>query len=352
MSKVKWSLSQHISNHLGKARLGDVRPPSLWPSEASASLKNDYDEPYVVGACRRSTFFRYTVANYYFYPDTTIYDELASEIITLETPPDRYQKWVWEAGKLYEDFVVEMSKQSGVYVDSQIQIVVPNYNLVGKLDLIVRNPITEKLVAEEIKSVYGHGGNEVLGTPSMRNKNMMGNPRESNLMQIALYDWHLRSRLGDMLESSHLFYGARDTGRDAEYSVTTYLENEVTKIKYQGVAPNITSPVVSKITIDNILSNYNYVRSHFEQQIIPPRDYELVFSEEHIHKLYQRDELTKTDVEQYEKIQARLTENKERISAGKEPKKELKPVIKGDWQCSKCQYARICYDADQKPRLG
>jgi hypothetical protein len=294
-------------------------------------------------------FFRYVIANYHFYPDIHDHDELASELITHMTPPDRYMRWIWEAGKLYEDFIVEMAKQSGVYVESQIQIVIPGYNIVGKLDLIVRNPDTNGLVAEEIKSIYGYNANDILGTPGMRNKKLLGTPRESNMMQLAIYDWHLKTRLKN-LEASHLFYGARDTGRDAEFEVSTYQEDGLTKIKYQGVYPYTVSPTVSKITIDNILANYNYVLHHFEKRVIPPRDYELAYSEEKINKLYERGELSKTDKEQHEKVKERLEENIARTASGQAPKKEIKGVEKGDWQCDRCNFRNFCYNSEGLPR--
>jgi hypothetical protein len=334
---------------LAKDRLGDQRPPSLWPSEASAILKNSYDENYLVGTCRRSVYFRYLIANYHFYPDIHDNDALASELIELIAGPDRYMRWIWEAGKLYEDFVVEMAKQSGVYVDSQIQIVIPAYNIVGKLDLIVRNPDTGDLVAEEVKSIYGYNANEILGTPSMRGKQLLGTPRESNMMQLALYNWHLKTRLRN-LEASHLFYGARDTGRDAEFEVTTYEEDGVTKIRYEGVYPHTTKPTVSPITIDNILNNYNYVLDHFRNKVIPPRDFELNYSEEKIQNLYEHGELSKTDREQHEKVLGRIAENKVRIQSDQTPKKEIKGVEKGDWQCDRCNFRKYCYQPDGSPR--
>ncbi len=353
MSKVKWSLSQHITEHLANSRLGDPREPTLWPSEASAVLTDEYGEEYIVGQCRRSTFFRYATAKYYFYPDIDIYDSLVEELVSNEIKPDNYMRWIWEAGKLYEDFVVEMAKRSGVYVESQVQIVIPKLGIVGKLDLIVRDPTTGKFIAQEIKSIYGHNANEILGTPGMRNKSLMGTPRDSNMMQLALYDWHLKPRIPN-LGSSRLYYGARDTGRDAEYEVSTYLDDDLKtiRIKYQGIAPHVTSPIVSDITINNILSNYQYVLNHINENKIPKRDYELEYSQDKIQTLYERNELSKTNREQHQKVLDRIAENQTRESEGKALKKEIKSVEMGDWQCDRCQFKNFCYNKDGSPRNG
>ena len=346
----RWSLSDHITNHFGKPRLGDIRPPALWPSEASAVVISPIGEPATTGACRRSTYFRYILANYSYDPiKNSHYKDLADNLNQNKEPTDRYMQWIWAAGNLFEDFVVEQAKQSGVFIEGQTQVVVPEINLVGKLDLVVIDPDDDKLNGVEIKSVYGHQAKDVLGSATTKKFGKLGKPRDSNLMQAALYEWHLKKTIPGF--KMRLFYGARDTGVFSEYTIETKLENEEHNIYYRGVAPIFTSAIKSPITIENIVAQYKYVQSHYENSIIPPRDYEIIYSKDYIKKLNEAGELSKTNKEAFEKIEGRKQENEELVSKGHKPKKELKELELGDWRCTNCSWRNTCYDKDKRPIL-
>lgn len=354
MSKrSNWTLTGHISNHLIKPRLGDMRPPSLWPSDASALLTNQYGEEYVEGACRRHTFLRYTRDKFIY--DNQVnsnYKPLVDEIYKLHKEPDRYMRWIWEAGNLFEDFVVEKAKESGVWTASQVQVVIPGWNIVGKLDLIVTNPETGGLIAQEVKSVYGYDAEKkVLGTSAARKKKELGAPKISNLLQAAIYDWHLKPRI-KTLEATRLLYGDRGTGKGAEYEITTYLDpnDNQTHIQYQGVDPFFSAPVVSPITIDNVLMQYQYIQEHYETGYLPPRDFDLTYSPEQIQLMFERGELSDTQSAAHQKVLDRIEENKVLVAAGEKPKKELKPIEVAHWACSRCEFMKFCYDEDGKPR--
>jgi hypothetical protein len=77
-----------------------------------------------------------------------------------------------------------------------------------------------------------------------------------------------------------------------------------------------------------------------EDNLIPPRDYELKYSEERIEQMYQDGLLGKVDTAQHEKRKKQIEEGKSRV---------VKAVEKGDWQCRFCDYKNVCYDRDQQP---
>ncbi len=341
-----WSLTDHITKHMSKPRLGDARAPSLWPSDASAVLTDALGHTYVEGACRRHTFLRYTKDKYIFDNQTNdTYKPLVEEVYALQTEPEKYMRWIWTAGNLFEEFIIEQAKQSGVYVASQVQIVIPGWNIVGKLDLIVSNPTTGNLIAQEVKSVYGYfAEKEIIGTSAMRSRKILGTPKSSNLMQAAIYNWHLKPRM-PQLEDTRLLYGDRGTGKDAEFSVQTYQGSDgLTHISYQGVSPFVSAAVESPITIDNIMTQYQYVLDHHAKGILPPRDFDLTYNESQIDHLYQLEELSKSDKTDYEKFLARKEENRQRIEQGQKPKKELKLPEVAHWACSRCEMVNFCYD--------
>ena len=207
------------------------------------------------------------------------------------------------------------------------------------------DPQTQELRIVEVKSVYGFNANSVLGTPAERKRGLLGTPREAHLMQIGIYQyWYAGRREG--FGPGLLLYGARDTGRFAEYSITTEeAENEKGEIEtfifYQGVSPNVTAKVNSGISIENIFDNYELVAKAVNSGEIPERDFSLKYSEDKIEKLYQRGELSKKDTEQHEKRKKQIEEGKTRI---------VKAVEKGDWQCRLCTYRDVCYDNIGEPR--
>lgn len=335
-----WSFIDHITRHLSRPRFPEQHPPTLWPSEASAIVP-EMDTEKVVGACRRSTFFRYLLAQYDF--DPSRYRNMAPLVQRLkddQVPPDVYMRYIWAQGELYEQYLVDKAKESGVFVATQVRVFVSDLNLSGKIDLVVLNPETGGYSSIEAKSVYSYGGDAVLGTDAQRAKGQLGEPRDSNLMQIALYDYHYTSR-NDQFEHSRLTYGDRGTGRYAEYDIRVdKAEDGLHYIRYRGATPNETEPVTTPISVESIHDQYRYVAGCIETGNVPERDYQIQYSEEKIERLYLLGKLNKTDTTQHEKW-------KQRQETGG---RSVKPVQKGDWQCAKhCQWRRVCYGPDGTP---
>jgi len=336
---MSWSFIEHISGYLARPRLGDQKSPTQWPSEATTLMTNDYGEEVYIGKCQRAAFFRLLVDNYNFSEKYRMFADLVLTIEEKALPPDPYLLWLWKCGELYEEYCVQLAKESGVFVSAQTPVFIPEYNVSGKLDIVVIDPETGKFRIVEVKSVYGFGANVVLGSPAERAKGLLGTPRESNLMQIGLYQWWYANKRDDFAEGL-LTYGARDTGRFAEYAITVEEENTKNFIFYQGIAPNTTRKVNSGISIENILSNYEYVSKCVDSGEIPPRSFTHRFDEETLQKLFDRGELNKTDAEQFSKRKQQLADGKARV---------VKQVERGNWQCRLCGYFDLCYDKDENP---
>ena len=165
----------------------------------------------------------------------------------------------------------------------------------------------------------------------------MGEPRSSHLMQLGIYQWWYANpdeRFGDGL----LVYGSRDTGRYGEFLVTVEPNEETgkTHICYKPNSPIKGSKVVTPITIESIVENYQHIQQSVDTKTIPDRDFDALYSQEKIENLYQQGLLTKTETTQHEKRKAQLAEGKARV---------VKAVEKGDWQCRFCQYKSICYES-------
>lgn len=347
-----WSFIDHVTDALDRPRPGDSKHPTLWPSEATAVVTTKSGTQ-VLGKCRRARFFRFMLECYKFYPKYSHWKPIADVLVSERLPTDRYLLWIWRQGELYEDFLVEQAKVSGVYSCGQVPIYIKQFNVSGKEDIEILNPYTRKFSIIEAKSVYGFGGNIVLGSPSDRRNNQLGKPKDSNLMQIGLYHWW-KASMDDAYEESRLVYGSRDTGRYAEYLVKTVAEEEDGETRhyiwYKGNAPVSTAWTKSPFCIENILFNYQETQKAVDGGYIPSRDFKLVYDEDDLAKASAAGDLNKTEQTQYDKVIARREENLERIAEGKKPKQELKQIVKGDWQCKYCDFQRVCWNQDGTPR--
>ena len=329
---MTWSFINYISKHLERPKLSEQKAPTLWPSSATAVVD---DAP--IGKCRRQAYFRFAKDNYYFDKKYEHLKPLVNLINEHKLPTDKYLRWIWIQGELYEEYCINMAKESGIYIGSQVSVYVPGYNISGKIDLIVVDPNTTKLHIVEVKSVYGFNANSVLGTESQYKKGLIGTPRDSHLTQLGIYQWWYANNNEDF-GSALLTYGARDTGRYAEYLITVEKgEDELDYIWYQGHTPITTEKVNSNITIQSILSNYKLISDCLDSDSIPEPDYALLYTQEKIDSLYELGLLNKTDTTQYEKRKKQLSEGKKRV---------VKPVEKGDWQCRYCDYKYICHNQD------
>jgi hypothetical protein len=336
---MSWSFINHVSQHLRKPRMGEQKAPTLWPSSATAIVDDK-----VLGKCRRQAFFRFAKDKYEFDPKYEHLKPLVKLVKEHKLPVDPYLRWIWIQGELYEDYCINMAKESGIYIGSQINIYVPGYNISGKIDLIVVDPTTSIMHVVEVKSVYGFNANSVLGTESQQRRGQLGTPRESHLMQIGIYQWWYANST-DNFGPGFLTYGARDTGRYAEYLITVEKgDDNLDYIYYQGHTPINAEKVNSKITIQSILENYKLIQESIapngESAKIPSRDYSLKYTEERIEEMYQAGLLGKVDTTQHEKRKKQIEEGKSRV---------VKPVTKGDWQCRFCDYKELCFDKDQEP---
>jgi hypothetical protein len=342
--KMAWSFINHLTEYISRSRLGNQKQPTLWPSEASVIVKNEYDEEINLGKCRRAIFFRYLFDNYLFYKKYAHYESLVNQIQQESSDPDKYMRWIWIQGNLYEDYLLNTAKESGVYIADQVAVYIPSHNVSGKIDIVTINPETEKHSIVEAKSVYGFNANFVLGTPSQRKEGKLGTPKDSYLMQLGLYQYWYGNK-NDNFEEATLVCGARDTGRFAEYKIKVEpdpdKENEDNYIWYKAHFPNSGPFINSNISIEQILKQYKYIQDCLDSGDIPKRDFDLKFSDSKIDTLYERGLLNKSETARYEKRKKQIEENKTRVN---------KQIEKGDWQCNYCQYQTICYDRNSNEK--
>jgi hypothetical protein len=326
-----WSFIKHVTDYMTRPRFGEQKAPTLWPSSATGEKNGQ-----TVGKCRRQAFFRYASDHYSFSKEYAHYKEFYEHIKSSRLPRSTYTEWIFRQGDLYEDHCINLAKEAGIFIATQVSVYVPKYNVSGKLDLITINPETNKYHIVEVKSIYGFNSNSILGTDAQQRRGSMGEPRDSHLMQLGIYQWWFANNHDDF-GPGLLVYGSRDTGRYGEFYVTVEADETdgLEYIYYQSVVPVLGQKVNTGISIKSIMKNYHYTSKCLEEKVLPPRDYDLRFSDEKISELYEAGELSKADTAQYEKRKKQVEEGKTKL---------VKKVEKGDWQCRFCDYKNVCYD--------
>lgn len=341
---MTWSFIGHITDYMTRPKLGNQKHPTLWPSDATAIITNDDGSQSVIGKCRRASFFRYLIDLYHY--DTkkySHYEPLVTQLKKEAEPVDPYMRWIWKQGDLYEEYCLQTSKDSGVYVADQTQIYIPEYNVSGKIDIVVINPNTGKYKIVECKSVYGFNANTVLGSPAQRKNGIMGIPKDNYLMQLGIYQWWYANKSEDF-EDALIVCGARDTGKFAEYGLTVEVNEETGNNHiywYQNFPYPSQTKIDTGISMESITSNYEFISNSIATGIVPDNDYFIQYSDQKIKEMFENGELNKSETA---RVQKRLEQIEKKAS------KINKQIDKGDWQCKYCKYKNTCFTPSNKIR--
>lgn len=377
---MAFSVMNHLTQWLMRPRLGDDKPPSFWPSSAAAQDSQGN----IHGGCRRKVFLQYLKYAYQYSKHSdgryNFWSSLVTDLESNTVKDSKYMHWIWEQGNLFEEHILDLIKESGLFVATQVQVYIPEYNVSGKIDAIAFNAETGKNIITEIKSVYGPNGEKVIGTLWERKNGTAGEPRDYNLMQLALYQWHYAD---ESFDYGQLIYGDRGHGK---YTVFQVDVDKITgAIRYRCIDPGETDWVTVSYTIFDILNNYKYLQQCVDSGKIPDRDFQLKYSDEQLINLidesYNIFELDKDEnhINSYSNIdefvssangkkgrkfaiesKGKTTINKmiaeqyikyldRKINGGREVKKPED----GDYQCTMfCSYRNFCYNKDGTTKHG
>lgn len=324
--------------------ISEERPPStrevaLYPSEASALIKNEYGEIVPIGGCIRKSWFRNKLQR--MERNKEFQTEAIDEIVKEEFPP--HQLWKFGVSNKTEDLVADMCKKAGIYkeqghkfkyhIDMGSENHYPDAYISGEIDILVRIPVEGKEGeffegGLEVKSITGyHGQKMVFGHRSSRTI-IHPEPKIEHLLQSILYAYVFRKDLNFF----KLIYLSREDGRRIEYDISFRKNHKVSSTLDAGEEKHLVyvnnKPYKYELYAEDIFDRYKELQQYIIDDIIPPRDYDLQYSDEKIKLLYERGLLSKTDKEAYEK--------------GKKLKK-------GDWMCAYCSYSDNCYTSKGTP---
>jgi len=280
--------------HMCRSKLSLPRPATFYPSEASVSWTDQHGIERTAGACLRQVWYRLTGTG-----DPS------------KTSP--YSEWIFALGKAVEQILVEQYKQMGILVGNNIKFYDAKRNISGELDVVLCDPKTNELFGVEVKSFYGYNAKkEICG-----NTKVTGSPKTSQLLQTLIYVDLCKDL--KILDYFKLVYYSRDAADRKEFDVTVVDDNGLTR-------PVIDGTVDYRFTMEDVYTRYRTLKSHLENNIVPPRDYAIAFSPEKVELLNKIGEISKTAMLEYKRNPAK------------------NPV--GDWNCRYCSYAQHCWSKE------
>jgi CRISPR/Cas system-associated exonuclease Cas4 (RecB family) len=293
-----YDLFAHTDEFLTRAKFATVREKRFYPSEASVEFINEHGDKEVHGTCLRASYFRLTGQEN-------------------STPYDARAEFIFMHGKETENMLVETWKKMGIWVDNNVKFIMPEYNVSGELDALLREP-DGTLYGVEVKSFYGYNAEkEIFG-----NKSQIGKPKMSQLLQTLIYCYNFRDRLPYF----RMAYFARDSVKRRTFKVELHQQNG----KHY---PKIEGQVWYQFSVEDILARYKRLQEYIDKKEIPPNDYELQYPPDKIIDLHSKGKIAKTTFETWEKQQ-------KAIAKGKMP---ANPEQIGDWQCSYCAFKNVCW---------
>lgn len=235
----------------------------------------------------------------------------------VSNPMGIYVQMTTEAGKLWESWVIEQFKQIGIYVNHSVKVYDPVRFISGEIDILHRNPDDNTLEVTEVKqyngSNFGAAGS-ILGT-----KKEQGKPKDQNLLQVFTYLLMVR----DQISNINLLYIDRSCGsyyNNKQYVISLHRHNDCLypKVSYKDINGAVAHYIDYRINDKAILEKENMLKEFLKGEVIPPKDYTLVYTDAQVEAKVLRGEVSKT---KYSKWKDDKVANKI-----------------GDWNCTYCKY--------------
>ena len=333
-----------------------IRPDiNLYPSEASAKIKNEHNEDIIIGGCVRKSWFRAMIQRM---EATSIKPNLGHVLAAEPFTPK--ELWKFSLSKYAEIAITDESKRACVYETNSLRfkwelpfpfkLLKPVIS--GELDLAVTIPEdkdytlptfdkdgtqsinsddlkTNNIVGIEIKSISGYKGpRQVFGVKSKKGHWIsLPEPKPEHLLQAILYHMYF-CILKKEYRYWKLAYINRENGERKEFDIDL-IKEKVANGKFLHRVYVDREPYKHVLYAEHILQRYQELHTHLENETLPGRDFELFYDQAKIATLASRKELSKIDMELFTKG---------------------KKVRKGDWNCSYCPFKNICYEANGTPR--
>jgi hypothetical protein len=280
-----------------KIRLPVVKEKFFFPTEASVELEPEHPgEPNVIGHCARATYYRYS-------------GEFAGEKYTHKS------LYTFLIGKAVEQELIELWKQMGLLIDSNIKFNSKEHFVSGEIDAVITDIYDhDHPIAIEVKTYHGYQATkELAGHYADRKKQhwIDGQPKDAHLLQILIY-LHLHPHI---FKYGKLVYIDKEAcNNQVEFNISLSKEGNNTY-------PVINGIVNRRFSIEQVYERFNKIKEYVDNKKIPPRDFQLEYSSVKIEREFKAGNIAKTRYEKWQKTGDKI----------------------GSFQCNYCPYSAECY---------
>ena len=254
------------------------RLPTFYPSSSACADQTDSSKK--IGACLRANYYR-----------CAGYDK--------SDPDSLWSQYVFAGGIMWEKFILDKLKASGVLIGSNVKFVDVARYISGEVDGVVIDPDTGKKVIIEVKTFYGYEAKKNL----VGNRTVKPKPKDPHLLQAFFYLGHFSGQV----DESVLMYFARDDHTRQEFSVTIHEEGGLRYPKiittWQG---SEYSYVDKRITLEGIYEAFDALMEALKSGELPLPDYDHIYPDNVVERMWEAGEIAKT---RYAKWQSNKTKN-------------------------------------------
>lgn len=234
----------------------------------------------------------------------------------ITNPITTYNEYIFEAGRLWEKWLIDQYKSMGIYLDNSVKIVDNELGISGEIDILHKNPEDNSIEVTECKTYNGsfsYVTSEVLGTDKEPPK-----PKDSYLLQCVTYLLILRKY---NISKINLIYLDRSVSKIWNHKqFLIYLDGN--KIYYDTYFKNkLITIEEDRFTIDNILEKNQVLFELLESDYVPDPDYKLMYTLESLKEDHSKGLITTTEFN--------------KVMKGN---KDVSEVC--SWQCAYCKFGK------------
>ncbi len=295
------NLWSEVDTHLlKKSPLKADRLPTFYPSAASCISETDGE---VLGSCIRENYYR--CAGY--------------EASDKDTA---YSQYIFAAGKIWEQWIIEQFKQMGMYLGSNMKFVDLERYISGEVDLVVKDmeDLNKKIIVE-IKTWYGYEATKsIMGTSYEHPR-----PKDANLLQAFIY---LGQFMGQV-EKDILLYLSRENQSRNQFEIEMVEKDgkHYPQIStYWAKASNAEkkfSYIDYRVTLEGIYKRYDDLMIALKDGKIPKGDFRHSYTPEEVEQRNKDGLVSKTAYEKWTK--------------------DKDATAMGHWKCRLyCNYRTMC----------
>lgn len=296
--------------------VGIRKSSSNHPSAASQIFDDGHGEKKVIGGCLRAQYYRIKG-----------FEQSGERVLDYEVAADM--------GDAYHELVVRWFRQHGFgmglqVLDAETSLYDVATRMSGRKDLLCWDYTINEPVGIEIKSVGDFKAGMVIDKPAV-----------DHVMQSGIYlDYMQRNvPIGQAAPRYwYVLYIARSENWKCKKKAHQSPFNLIWdfKIHLQGtkvVTAGISDLYLDQVDVSKIRDRYHELNQYVDSDQLPPRDYELSFSEEKITYLYKTGQLA------YKKDKDAV---KSWLENGAAP--GTLDLTLGDFECRFCEYANTCWN--------